>query len=107
MSERQEKVASLIQEMAAQFIREESNTDPLITVTRATISPDLKRTSIYFTAYPEAKEGDAHIFLKRKAGEFRTFLKKHGAFKVIPHIEFERDCGEHNRQRIDEIANDT
>ena len=104
--DRHDRVRAQLKEFAALFIRNEANTDPLITVTDTSISPDYKRATIRFTTIPDDRQEDALIFLKRSAGNFRDFLKKKSAFKRIPHIEFEVDYGERHRQHIDEIARD-
>ncbi len=101
---RHERVASLIKHEAAAFINREANHDPMITVTRVGIAPDYRRATIFITTIPDGKEGDALIFLKRYAGEFRQFLKKNTNLKIIPHIEFDLDVGERHRQHIDELA---
>lgn len=103
MSERQGRVANLIQECAATFIQHEANTNPLITVTRVDLSPDLKRAIIFFTTIPDGKEADALIFLKRSATDLRNYLKQNAKMKRIPHLEFYLDAGERHRQHIDEV----
>jgi len=106
MHDRHDRVVSLLKEHAAKFILQEANTDPLITVTNATISPDYKRVTIFVTTIPDSKEADALIFLKRYSSEFRHYVKKNSNLKVIPHVDFEIDYGERHRQHIDEIARD-
>jgi len=106
MSERQGKVGNLIQECAARFVQHEANTNPLITITRVDISPDLKRAIIFFTTIPDGKEQDALIFLKRSATELRNYLKENAKMKRIPHLEFMLDAGERHRQHIDEVMRD-
>jgi len=107
MQEEQHQRATLaLKELAATFIQHEANTDPLITITNAIAAPDFKHVTIFFTTIPEEKQGHAHIFLKRNAGEFREFVKKHGRFKMLPHIEFEVDYGERHRQHIDDVVRD-
>ena len=103
MSERTAKVEGMIREVAAQFVAREANTDPMITITRADVSPDLKRAYVFFTTIPEGKERDALIFLQRSAGDFRHFLKGKASMKRIPHIEFHLDAGERHRQHVDDI----
>lgn len=103
--DRHDRVISLLKELVASFIRDEANPDPLITVTTATISSDFRRATIFVTVYPEDRDQDALIFLKRKGSELRSFIKsKARTLKRIPHIDFEIDYGERNRQRIDEIV---
>lgn len=94
----------MLKEQAATFIQQEANSDPLITVTGATISPDYKRVTIFFTTIPDAKQDEALIFLKRNGSEFRQHVKKNCNLKFIPHVDFEVDYGERHRQHIDDIA---
>jgi len=103
MPERNEKVASLIKEMTAEFLGRVDNHTSLITITGATASPDLKRATIYITVLPEAKERDALAFVKRQRSELRGLLKKKMEIKNIPFLDFEIDQGEKNRQKIDEL----
>ncbi len=103
MSERQGRVATLIQECTARFVQHEANTNPLITITRVDISPDLKRALIFFTTIPDGKEQDALIFLRRSATDLRQYFKENAKLKRIPHLEFMLDAGERHRQHIDEV----
>ncbi len=105
--DRHERVATLIKELAAKFIQQEANTDPLITITSVTTSPDYKNATIFFTTIPDSKENESLIFLKRYAGELRHYIKKTCNLKIIPHIEFAVDFGERHRQHIDEIVRET
>ncbi len=102
MYERNDRALSILQELAATFIREEANTNPLITVTRVEASSDFNHATIMVSVFPEAQEKDALIFLKRKGAEFRDFVKKNGRFKYIPFFEFSIDFGEKNRRDLDE-----
>ncbi len=104
IGDRHERVITLIKELAAEFIQQEANTDPMITITHATTSPDYRKATLYFTTLPEGKENDALIFLKRSAGELRHYLKKKCNLKIIPHVEFAIDAGERHRQHIDELT---
>ena len=100
------RVESLIRELVAGFIQHEANTDPLITVTHVTTSPDYRRITVFFTTIPEGKEKEAAAlaFLMRSGGELRGYIKKKSNLKIIPFIEFAVDYGERHRQHIDEIA---
>lgn len=102
-TERQEKVAHRIKELAAEFLGRENNRTSLITVTSATVSPDLKRGTIFITVLPSDKEKLALEFTKRKRPELRQFLKKNLPIKIIPFIDIAIDLGEKNRQKIDEL----
>ena len=102
--DRHDRVASLIREFAAKFIQNEANSDPLITVTHTTTSPDYRRVTVFFTTIPDTKQEDARIFLKRHGSEFRDFIKRKSNLKHIPHVDFEIDYGERHRQHIDGIV---
>lgn len=104
MYDRHQRVESLIRELVAAFIQQEANTDPLITVTHVTSSPDYRRMTVFFTTIPEGKEENAVAFLKRTGGELRSYVKKKSNLKIIPFLEFSVDYGERHRQNIDEIA---
>lgn len=101
--QRTAKVANLIKEKAAEFLLKESSRASLITVTSATVSPDLKRATVFITVLPEEKEKTALLFAKRKRAEMREFLKKHMTTKTLPFLDVEIDRGEKNRQKIDEL----
>ena len=103
MTQRNEKMANFIKEQAAFFLAREDNKTSLITVTSATVSPDLKRATIYITVLPDSKEKLALEFVKRKRRELREFLKKNMTTKIIPFIDITIDLGEKNRQKIDEL----
>lgn len=89
---------------AADYFARESNRQSLITVTRADISPDLKNVTIFISVIPATAEAHALDFAKRNRTDFRDFLKTHARLKFLPHVDFEIDYGEKNRQRIDDLT---
>lgn len=102
--DRHDRATSIIKELAAAYIQSESNTNPLITVTNVTISPDYKEATIMVTTIPDGKENDALIFLQRKGGEMRGYITKNSRFRSIPHLNFAVDYGERHRQHIDDVV---
>lgn len=102
--DRHDRITANLMPVVAEFVRLEANTDPLITITRVSTSVDYRRMTMFFTTIPDEKQDIALIFLKRKAGDLRTYIKNKMRLKTIPHIEFEIDYGERHRQHIDEIA---
>ncbi|MBU0999370.1 ribosome-binding factor A [Patescibacteria group bacterium] len=103
MTQRNEKVANQIKELTAQFLNRENNRTSLLTITSCTVSPDLKRATIFITVFPTSKETNVLNFVKRKLKELRTFLKKSLSIKTIPYLDVAIDLGEKNRQKIDEL----
>lgn len=104
MKDRRTTIAGIVQELAATFIRNEANSDPMITVTNVDLSTDCKRAIIFVTTIPDGREADAVIFLKRHATDLRNFLKSKSKIGHIPHLEFMIDAGEKHRQHIDELS---
>ncbi len=102
--DRHDRVRSLLGELVASYIREEANTNPLITVTRLDIAPNYRNVTVLFTTIPEGRESDALIFLQRKGGTMRRYVMKRSNLKVVPFFTFEIDYGERNRQQIDSLA---
>lgn len=101
------RVTALLEELVATFLRSEANTDPLITVTHVTPTPDLKKATVYVSVFPETRENDALAFLKRKGSDLRGEVKRKANLKHIPFFDFQIDLGEKNRQRIDDIRNNS
>ncbi|MCK5027631.1 MAG: ribosome-binding factor A [Candidatus Pacebacteria bacterium] len=104
-SPRKEKIAEQLRQYVAKFLEKESNRTSLVTVTRCTVSSDLKQATVYITVLPQDKEKNALAFAKRKRTDLRTYIKKNLPLKHIPFFEIEIDEGEKNRQRIDELLN--
>ena len=101
---RDTQISETIAHLAADFFARESNSQSLITVTRADLSPDGKRGIIFITVLPEKFEEPAIAFAQRQRGEFRSYVKSNSRIGRIPSIEFKIDLGEKNRQRIDELT---
>lgn len=104
MTVRQDKLIKVLKQISATFIEEEANSSPLITVTNADISADMKNATIFFTTIPEDKEDNALLFLSRKEHALREHSRKHlKNMRVLPYFKFAIDKGERNRQKIDEL----
>ena len=103
-SQRQNKIAEQIAHLAADFLGKESNRQSLITVTRADVSPDLTKSTVYFTVMPDSYQDSALEFVKRKRTEFRTFVKKHTKLRKLPFFDFAIDYGEKHRQHLDTLS---
>lgn len=102
-SERQVKIALTLRSIAQDFFQKESSGASLITVTKASISKDLKYTDIYITVLPQSKEEHALSFAKRMRSDLRTVIKKKLQIRTIPTVEIKIDEGEKARQIMDSI----
>lgn len=103
MNHKPEKIKSLIKERAAEYISRNSTKKSLITVTNVDLSPDYKKSTIYISVLPDDLENEAVQFLKRKRGDFHSFVTKETKLRIIPRFDFEIDKGEKARQRFEEI----
>jgi ribosome-binding factor A len=101
---RETKILEEIAHVAADFLARESNRKSLITVTRAELSPDMKRAIIYISVMPREAEEQALNFTKRMRSDFRKYLYDHTRIGLRPTVDFLIDDGEKNRQRIDDLT---
>ena len=100
-----EKLAEVIRSLAAEFLQKESSGTSLITVTRVAMSNKGKNSQVLFTVFPETKESAVIEFTKRRAHDFREYVKSHVQTRIVPFFRFELDLGEKNRQHIDVLSN--
>lgn len=105
MSLRQNRLKEELKHLAGKFLSENSNNSSLITVTNIDVSKDQKNAIIFFTVFPDNFEKAALEFAKRKRSDFKEFIREKSVISRIPHIDFEIDLGEKNRQNIDRIGN--
>lgn len=104
MAWRQEKINSLIRELASKFIQVNAKIkDGLITITKTEISSNLKNVKIYLTVFPEKKEKEALRILRSVYYDWQKYLASKFKARFLPHSEFLIDEGEKNRQRIEEL----
>ena len=101
-SRRQEKVNSLLKNLSADFLKKNAD-NSIITITRLETSKDLKTAKIFISIFPESKETETIKFLKSRIGELREFVGSKIKMKFLPHLEFEIDKGEKERQKIEKL----
>ncbi|MBC7836693.1 ribosome-binding factor A [Acetobacteraceae bacterium] len=101
---RHERLQEALREGAAEFLVREATPQSLITVTRAVLSEDTKRATVFITVLPDSAEQQAVAFANRNKRELIDFLKTRIRGGLPHHIEFEIDLGEKNRQRLDELS---
>ena len=102
-----ERFSSLITKFAGEYFSVEANSNILMTITRTEIEDKGKRATIFFTTLPEEKQETTLEFARRKNRDFRKFIMDKKSFGFVPKIYFEIDFGERNRQRIDELLNES
>lgn len=105
MTNRNEKIKEIIHDLGARFLSLNGNGSSLITVTDVNLTRDGKYATILFTVFPTEFEKTALEFAKRKRSEFKEFIKENSRLGRIPQMDFEIDNGEKNRQKIDDLLN--
>lgn len=104
MTLRQEKINSFIRELASEFILKKiAAQGALITITRASISSDLKNLKIFVTIYPEKKESQTLTELKKRHRDWQEYLAKNLKIRFLPRSEFLIDKGEKSAMKIEEL----
>ena len=107
MSQRTEQVASLlVTEVSTILSRDlEAPRDSLITIMRATVSPDLKNATLFVSVLPENKRGTTLTILKHKTSELQRILQKRMSMKFVPRLRWEIDLTTSKYAAIDEALN--
>ena len=105
MANRNEKIKEILHDLGARFLSLNGNGSSLITVTDVNLTRDGKYATILFTVFPAEFEKTALEFAKRKRSEFKEFIKENSRLGRIPQMDFEIDNGEKNRQKIDDLLN--
>jgi ribosome-binding factor A len=100
---KQERIISLLKELAAKYLQSVSNGQSLISVTDCRLSSDLKKATFFITVYPEMKEADALNFAKRHRTDLRTYIKDNSQLGRLPFLEIKVDEGEKYQQKIDDL----
>lgn len=103
MTHREEKIEERIAHTAAEFFAYESNRQSLITVTRASLSPDGAKATVFISVIPQSAEPSVISFARRNRTELREFMKKHLPIGRIPTLDVLIDEGEKNRQHVDDL----
>lgn len=107
-TERQQKVASLIQkDISAIFLREASEyiVGSLVSVTRVRMSPDLALARIYISVLPFVNAQPVLKRLKAHLGPIRYELGKRvgGQLRIVPEIAFVIDDSLEHIDNIDKL----
>jgi len=103
-SHRKEKLSTLLERLAAEYLERESNRTALITITGSFVNESGRSAHIYYTVLPEDKEAAVSEFLGRKMSDFVAYIDKHARIGRMPKIKFTLDLGEKNRQRIEFLS---
>jgi ribosome-binding factor A len=95
MSRRTERVASLVRDILAEAIRSRLNDpriEPLTSITRVEVSPDLSVAHIYVSVMAaEARRELSVRALRHAAGRLRTLVAREITLRQAPELDFRLD----------------
>lgn len=95
------QLADHLRDLAASFVQRELP-GRMITITAATVSPDFKRTSIYFRSFPVERTAIALQELEGLSAAFQRYLHGKLSRKAVPRAMFVIDD---SAERDENIAN--
>ncbi len=98
------KLAELLRELAAEYFSRESNRQSLITITGVELFSRGGKARILMTVLPVDKEQTAVDFAHRQLTDFRQYVMEKSRIGRIPFFEVAIDVGEKNRQKIDDLS---
>ncbi len=104
MSKRTEQVGELLRQQINNIIIKdfEPPQGTLVSVSEATVSPDLKNATAYVSIIPENKIGSALSAIKKFTGHIQKALGKKMATYTIPRIKIVLDERDLKYKKIDE-----
>lgn len=103
MARRQERIESVLKNLAGSFIKTRAKTLAIIAVSRVEISPDLKLAKIFVNIFPEKKEKQVLEFLKEDEKKFKDYIKSRLKMKFLLQPHFEIDQSAKAERRIEEL----
>lgn len=112
-SRRQKKLGQLIQEEMGTFLQREGANyygNKFVTVTQASISPDLQDCKINVSVFGDASLGEQVVeSLNKNSGDIRRRFGQimRNSLRIIPHIQFFLDDTLDNVFRLEEIFKKT
>lgn len=86
-----EKLSTLLEHMAAEFINRENPTTSLITVTGSKLGDTMRHIDIYVSVLPESSENNAIEVLNKLKKDFSEYVETRAKIGRMPSFEFKID----------------
>lgn len=108
MSQRTEKVESLVRQTVAQALMQSLAADSArVTVTGVDVSPDLKQATVWIGVVGNDKQTKAlWEQIEAAKSETQRAVNKTMTTKYVPHLNFRQDAGGEYAAHIDSIIRD-
>lgn len=107
MSKRTEQVASLLVHEINDFLLKnfESPRGTLVSVSRCTVSPDLKNATAYLSILPHDKVGTCLEAVRRFSSPVQRHVNRRLQMKFVPQLHWEVDDTDIKYEAIDNALN--
>ena len=109
MSKRIEKINELLRQQVGKITLKETDiaSNILLTISKVSTSPDLKKATVYITALPQVKELEVLKELEINKYNIQKALNRSMYISHIPKLEFKIDKQMHAEQKVyDLLAKD-
>jgi len=105
MSKRVEQINELFRRSISECVSIEiENRDGImITITKVSVSNDLKNLKVFVSIFPENKRGSMITMLNKNRNRFKEYLANNLYLRCIPRMKFFVDVSEDQVDEIDKI----
>lgn len=100
---KKEKITSLLERMAAEFISKEGDFSSLVTVVGSQLSDSGRHINILISVLPETDEKRILELLSKMKKGYAKYVENRAKVSRMPSFDFKIDKGEKNRQIIEDI----
>lgn len=109
MSERIQKINSLVQQHIGEIISQDLNLKPgvFVTVAKVDTTPDLRYTRVFVSIFPEKDIDYVEKTLKKEMYRIQGSLNKKLHMRPLPKIEFRTDMTESKADEIEKLIEQT
>ncbi len=84
---RDQRLASLIKRLAAEFLERELATEFILTVHRAALDPAGRQAKIYVSIFPDSAATKGMSEVRRLRRPLQLFLRSQLSLKTIPYLD--------------------
>lgn len=107
MSQRTDKVASLVQQLVAGELREQLTT-PHISVTAVDVSPDLRQATVWLSLIANSQQEQEELMRRAVGarGQIQRAVAARMTTKFVPRIHFKHDGSGQYAEHIARIMNE-
>lgn len=88
---KRERLSSLLEHLAAEFISRHTDQDALVTITGSRLSDSGEHIDLFISVMPESGENKALEILSRSKKDFSEYVEKRAKISRMPSFDFKID----------------